>query len=151
MSTIIIKSVEQIPNTVIVKIAREMKKLYGNELFSEKGVAAYKEVKSIVNPHHRYTFSPDMELTEDIVEDIVSIIYNNAEGDFDIEIDYEDPEDCEECEDDEEVLTDAIKHDMWLKEKLQEGWRFGLDYCEESMTDPKIKPYYQLTDKQKGK
>ena len=43
-----------------------------------------------------------------------------------------------------------MKHNRWIDEKLSEGWRYGLEFSEESKTDPRLQPYHQLTNKLKN-
>ena len=52
--------------------------------------------------------------------------------------------------DDTEIDLSAMKHNRWIDEKLSEGWRYGLEFSEESKTDPRLQPYHQLTNKLKN-
>jgi hypothetical protein len=150
MNNIVLKSNEKISNDIIIKIGREIKSLYGKNVFPN-GIAVYKHIKEALVSYHQYTFQPEMDLDADSIEKIVSVLYSLVDTDFDVEFDYEESEECEECEVEEEELTEANKHDMWVRSKTQEGWRYGLTFCENEKTDPKLRPFYQLTDKQKAK
>lgn len=151
MNSLILQAEEKLDNADIIKIAREMKKTFGPDIFIDKQISVYTKEKGTFQTFHNYTFTPNMVFDESNIEKIVSILYNTLSVDFTVEFDYEESEDCEDCEDDTEVLTDAVKHELWVKERLQEGWRYGLEFSESDKTDPLLKPYYQLTDKQKGK
>jgi len=37
-----------------------------------------------------------------------------------------------------------------MTEKVENGWRYGLQFNEEDKTDPRLRPYDQLTDKLKN-
>lgn len=42
-------------------------------------------------------------------------------------------------------------HDAWLKEKLEQGWRYGPVKNPETKEHPCVVPYEQLTPRDKGK
>lgn len=159
MSNIKLTTDEAIEKSVVLSIGKEIKAIFGSDVFDGQ-IATHKTIKTVFHQiKHIYTFEPDIELDEDAIEDIASIISSMVDVDFDIEFDYDedegefDPEEIE-LEDNEDLdpeTSAAIDHDLWVKGKLKDGWRYGLEYSEDEMTDPRIRPYYQLTPKQKGK
>lgn len=48
-------------------------------------------------------------------------------------------------------LNSSELHDAWMKHKLDTGWRFGEEKCEEAKTHPCIKPYDELPEQQRVK
>ena len=45
-----------------------------------------------------------------------------------------------------EVDVFATKHNRWMSEKVDDGWRYGLKFNEENKTDPRLLPYEELID-----
>ncbi|MCG8345381.1 MAG: hypothetical protein MI685_09535, partial [Chlorobiales bacterium] len=52
---------------------------------------------------------------------------------------------------DGEDLSSAMMHENWLKGKIEQGWTYGEEKCEESKTHPCCIPYEQLPEEQKKK
>jgi len=44
----------------------------------------------------------------------------------------------------------SMRHNRWMNEKVTEGWRYGLEFSEDQKTDPRLRPYHELTDKLKN-
>ncbi len=41
-------------------------------------------------------------------------------------------------------------HDKWMHERIDAGWRYGSERCDEDMTHPLVKPWEQLTEEQQS-
>ena len=44
----------------------------------------------------------------------------------------------------------SMKHNKWITEQVNQGWRYGLEYSEEEKTDPRLRPYHELSEKLKN-
>ena len=49
-----------------------------------------------------------------------------------------------------EVNLTAMKHNRWISNKVSEGWRYGLQFDKTTLTDPRLRPYHELTEKLKN-
>ena len=49
-----------------------------------------------------------------------------------------------------EINLTAMKHNRWISNKVSDGWRYGLQYDKTALTDPRLRPYHELTDKLKN-
>jgi hypothetical protein len=49
-----------------------------------------------------------------------------------------------------EIDMTSMRHNRWMDEKVTEGWRYGLEFNENQKTDPRLRPYHELTDKLKN-
>lgn len=59
----------------------------------------------------------------------------------DPELDLTPDDDCKMCE------KAKIKHNKWMKEKVGEGYRYGLRYSKKDKTNPLLLPWEQLPPK----
>jgi len=97
---------------------------------------------------HIYDFRLNRGVTEEEAEVILGLITDWTDADFVMEIttskDYDIPEG------EIEVNLTAMKHNRWISTKVSDGWRYGLEFSKESKTDPRLRPYHELTDKLKN-
>jgi len=112
-----------------------------------------KEEGSAVHYHtegdtHMYDFKINRSLTEAETEVILKLIEEWTDKDFVLEITT--TEDYFLPETEYEMDITAIKHNRWVDTKVQEGWRYGLEFSEEHKTDPRMRPYHELTEKLKN-
>lgn len=55
-------------------------------------------------------------------------------------------------ESDNKNLSETLaknNHNKWLKDKIENGWRYGIDFSNENMTNPLLRPWEQLTEEEK--
>ena len=48
------------------------------------------------------------------------------------------------------MSLDVLKHNEWVSEKVNQGWRYGLALDVKEKTDPRLRPYHDLTEKLKN-
>jgi len=114
----------------------------------EDGTAViYHMGEEAINPHI-YDFRLNRGVTEEEAEVILGLVTDWTDKDFIMEITTSKNYDLPEGE--TEVDLTAMKHNRWMSEKVDNGWRYGLQFNEENMTDPRLQPYHQLTDKLKN-
>ncbi len=106
--------------------------------------------KKEVNYHtgdnkHLYDFKIERSLTEAEGEAILQVIEQWTPNDFLLELTT--TEDYFLPENEYEVDLTSMKHNRWMDEKVTEGWRYGLEFNETEKTDPRLRPYHELTDK----
>jgi hypothetical protein len=97
---------------------------------------------------HIYDFRLNRGVTEEEAEVILGLITDWTDKDFIMEITTSKNYDLPEGE--TEIDLTAMKHNRWMSEKVDNGWRYGLQFNEEDKTDPRLQPYQQLTDKLKN-
>ena len=97
---------------------------------------------------HIYDFRLNRGVSEAEAEVILGLITDWTEKDFIMEITT--TEDYLLPEGETEVDLTAMKHNRWMSEKVDNGWRYGLQFNEDDKTDPRLRPYQQLTDKLKN-
>jgi len=97
---------------------------------------------------HLYDFKIERSLTEAEGEAILHVVEKWTSNDFLLEIttieDYFLPEN------EYEIDMTSMRHNRWINEKVTEGWRYGLEFSEDQKTDPRLRPYHELTDKLKN-
>ena len=97
---------------------------------------------------HIYDFRLNRGVTEDEAEVILDLITDWTDNDFVMEIttskDYDVPAG------ETEVNLTAMKHNRWISNKVSDGWRYGLQYNKAELTDPRLRPYHELTEKLKN-
>jgi len=52
--------------------------------------------------------------------------------------------------DDEEIDLTSVRHNKWISERVDNGWRYGLEFNDEEKTDPRLRPYHELSEKLKN-
>jgi len=144
-----LKMTEELAKTDISGIINVLKKTIAN-IFQplEDGTAViYHMGDEAMNPHI-YDFRLNRGVTEEEAEVILGLITDWTDDDFIMEVttskDYDIPEG------ETEVNLTAMKHNRWISNKVSEGWRYGLEFSKESKTDPRLRPYHELTDKLKN-
>ena len=90
-------------------------------------------------------------LLEDEIEVMVSIFYHYITSDFELEFETDLPEIVVPTNDEIIVVSDSATHETWVMSQLKEGWSYGMEYDASHKINPLLRPYYQLTEKQKKK
>jgi hypothetical protein len=94
----------------------------------------------------------DFRLMRKISEREAEIVFDNIQqditGDFQMEVTTSERYDLPEGED--EIDITAMRHNRWVSEMVSNGWRYGLKLNEEEKTDPRLRPYHELTEKIKN-
>lgn len=96
---------------------------------------------------HIYDFNFVRNVDEAEAEAILDILNNWTESDYEMEVTTTERYDLPDCDCDQDL--DMIKHNRWIQQQVDAGWRYGLVYNESLKTDPKLRPYHDLTPKQK--
>lgn len=99
------------------------------------------------NHRHVYDFNFVRNVDEAEAEAILGILNNWTESDYEMEVTTTERYDLPDCDCDQDL--DMIKHNRWIQQQVDAGWRYGLVYNESLKTDPKLRPYHDLTPKQK--
>ena len=145
-----LKMTEELPKTDISGIINVLKKAIVN-IFQplEDGTAViYHMGDEAINPHI-YDFRLNRSVSEAEAEVILGLITDWTDDDFIMEITTSENYDIPGENEDEIDLT-AMKHNRWMADKIDKGWRYGLKYSKEDKVDPRLQPYQQLTNKLKN-
>lgn len=97
---------------------------------------------------HVYDFNFTRNVDEAEAEAILDILNNWTDADYEMEVTTTERFDLPDCEGDQDL--DMIKHNRWIQKQVDDGWRYGLVFNENLKTDPKLRPYHDLTPKQKN-
>lgn len=95
-----------------------------------------------------YDFRLNRSVTEAEAEVILGLINEWTEDDYTMEITTSEKYDLPEGEVEADIT--AMKHNRWLSERVSEGWRYGLEFNESDKTDPRLRPYHELSEKLKN-
>ena len=95
-----------------------------------------------------YDFRLNRSVTEAEAEVILGLINEWTEDDYTMEITTSEKYDLPEGEVEADIT--AMKHNRWLSERVSEGWRYGLEFNETAKTDPRLRPYHELSEKLKN-
>lgn len=95
-----------------------------------------------------YDFRLNRSVTEAEAEVILGLINEWTQDDYSMEITTSEKYDLPEGEAEADIT--AIKHNRWLSERVSEGWRYGLEFNESDKTDPRLRPYHELSEKLKN-
>ena len=95
-----------------------------------------------------YDFRLNRSVTEAEAEVILGLINEWTQDDYSMEITTSEKYDLPEGEIEADIT--AMKHNRWLSERVSEGWRYGLEFNESDMTDPRLRPYHELSEKLKN-
>jgi hypothetical protein len=49
-----------------------------------------------------------------------------------------------------EIDLSSMRHNRWVSSRVEEGWRYGLQFNQNDKTDPRLRPYHELTEKLKN-
>lgn len=101
-----------------------------------------------LNNKHAYDFRMNRSVTEAEAEVILGLINEWTDKDYNCEITTSEHYDIPYG--DEEIDLTSIKHNKWITEKVKDGWRYGLVFNEEEKTDPRLRPYHELSEKLKN-
>ena len=111
----------------------------------KEGTAVVYRTKNNV---HFYDFMLDRNVTEAEAEVMLELITDWTEGDFDLEITTSENYNLPEGEFEQDIT--AMKHNKWVSKQVDNGWRYGLVFNETLKTDPRLRPYHELTEKLKN-
>lgn len=100
------------------------------------------------NDKNMYDFRLNRSVTEAEAEVILGLLNEWTEDDYTMEITTSEKYDIPEGETDIDIS--AMKHNRWLSERVSEGWRYGLQFNTEDKTDPRLRPYHELSEKLKN-
>ena len=115
----------------------------------EDGTAVIYHMGDEAMNSHIYDFRLNRGVTEAEAEVILGLITDWTDKDFIMEITTS--ENYEEFgEFDDEIDLTSMKHNRWMADKIDKGWRYGLKYNKEDKVDPRLQPYQQLTNKLKN-
>ena len=95
-----------------------------------------------------YDFRLNRSVTEAEAEVILGLINEWTEDDYTMEITTSEKYDLPEGEVEADIT--AMKHNRWLSGRVSEGWRYGLEFNESDKTDPRLRPYHELSEKLKN-
>lgn len=95
-----------------------------------------------------YDFRLNRSVTEAEAEVILGLINEWTQDDYSMEITTSEKYDLPEGEIEADIT--AMKHNRWLSERVSEGWRYGLEFNESDKTDPRLRPYHELSEKLKN-
>lgn len=95
-----------------------------------------------------YDFRLNRSVTEAEAEVILGLINEWIQDDYSMEITTSEKYDLPEGEIEADIT--AMKHNRWLSERVSEGWRYGLEFNETDKTDPRLRPYHELSEKLKN-
>jgi len=112
---------------------------------SEEGTAV---IYHTFNDKNLYDFRMNRSVTEAEAEVILTLINEWTDDDYTMEITTSEQYDLPEGEIESDITS--IKHNRWLSEQVSNGWRYGLEFSEEQQTDPRLRPYHELSEKLKN-
>ena len=144
-----LKMTDELLKTDISGIINVLKKTIVN-IFQplEDGTAViYHMGDEAINPHI-YDFRLNRSVSEAEAEVILGLITDWTDDDFIMEITTSENYDIPNGE--TEIDISAMKHSRWMSDKVDAGWRYGLNFDKDDKVDPRLQPYHQLTDKLKN-
>lgn len=97
---------------------------------------------------HLYDFRMNRAVTEAEAEVILGLLNEWTALDYQMEITTSEKYDLPEGETEADLTS--MKHNQWITKRVDEGWRYGLEYNEEQKTDPRLRPYHELSEKLKN-
>ena len=112
---------------------------------SDDGTAV---IYHMYNDFHAYDFRLDRPISEAEAEVILELIEKWVDGDFEMEVTTSEQYDLPEGETESDLT--AMKHNRWVSKQVSEGWRYGLQFDIRQKTDPRLRPYHELTEKLKN-
>ena len=95
-----------------------------------------------------YDFRMNRAVTEAEADVIFDLLNEWTTRDYEMEITTSEKFDLPEGE--TEIDLSAMRHNRWLSERVSEGWRYGLEFNEDAKTDPRLRPYHELSEKLKN-
>ena len=144
-----LKMTDELAKTDISGIINVLKKTIAN-IFQplEDGTAVIYHMGDEAMNSHIYDFRLNRSVSEAEAEVILGLITDWTDDDFIMEVTTSEEYDIPGNE--TEMDISSTKHNRWIDEQLNNGWRYGLEFSKESKTDPRLQPYHQLTDKLKN-
>ena len=112
---------------------------------TEDGTAVVYHMK---DNFHVYDFRMNRSVTEAEAEVILKLLQDWTSEDFTMEITTSEKYDIPEGE--TEVDLTVMRHNRWVEGRVADGWRYGLVYNVKEKTDPRLRPYHELTEKLKN-
>lgn len=100
------------------------------------------------NSAHYYDFKMMRNVTAAEAEVILELLNEWTDSDYDLEITTSEQYDLPEGEYEQDVTS--MKHNQWIQKQVDNGWRYGLVFNETLRTDPRLRPYHELTEKLKN-
>lgn len=95
-----------------------------------------------------YDFRMNRAVTEAEADIIFDLLNEWTTRDYEMEITTSEKFDLPTGE--TEIDLSAMRHNRWLSERVSEGWRYGLEFNEDAKTDPRLRPYHELSEKLKN-
>ena len=95
-----------------------------------------------------YDFRMNRAVTEAEADVIFDLLNEWTTRDYEMEITTSEKFDLPEGE--TEIDLSAMRHNRSLSERVSEGWRYGLEFNEDAKTDPRLRPYHELSEKLKN-
>jgi hypothetical protein len=140
---------QELPKTDISGIIKVLKSAIAN-IFQplEDGTAVIYHMGDEAMNSHIYDFRLNRSVSEAEAEVVLGLITDWTDDDFIMEITTSENYDIPDG--DTEIDLSSMKHNRWIDDKLNKGWRYGLEFSKENRTDPRLQPYHQLTDKLKN-
>tara|TARA_B100000809_G_scaffold236379_1_gene255374 strand:- start:357 stop:827 length:471 start_codon:yes stop_codon:yes gene_type:complete len=144
-----LKMTQELPKTDVSGIINVLKNAIAN-IFQplEDGTAVIYHMGDEAMNSHIYDFRLNRSVTEAEAEVILELLTEWTDDDFIMEITTSENYDIPDG--DTEIDLSSMKHNRWIDDKLNKGWRYGLEFSKENKTDPRLQPYHQLTDKLKN-
>ena len=100
------------------------------------------------NDKNMYDFRMNRTVTEAEAEVIFDLLNDWTESDYTMEITTSEKFDLPVGETETDLT--AMRHNRWLSERVSVGWRYGLEFNEADKTDPRLRPYHELSEKLKN-
>lgn len=100
------------------------------------------------NGAHFYDFKLDRNVTEAEAEVILELVNEWTESDYELEVTTSEKYDLPEGDYEQDIT--AMKHNQWVQKQVDNGWRYGLVFNENMKTDPRLRPYHELSEKLKN-
>jgi hypothetical protein len=136
---------EELSKHDITGIIKVLEKTIPNVFGTEEGTSVQYHTD---DTRHMYDFKIERSLTEAESEVILKVVEQWTENDFLLEVTT--TEDYFLPENEYEADVTSIKHNRWVNNKVDEGWRYGLEFNTDAKTDPRLRPYHELTEKLKN-
>jgi hypothetical protein len=102
----------------------------------------------IKNAKHIYDFNFNRNVDEEEAEVILQILNEWTDSDYEMEVTTNEKYDLPDSEGDQDL--DMMKHNRWIQKQVDAGWRYGLVFNETIKTDPRLRPYQDLTPRLKN-
>ena len=105
-------------------------------------------VYHMLDDFHVYDFRMNRAVTEAEAEVVLQLLQKWTDQDFTMEITTSEKFDIPEAE--TEIDLSSMRHNRWVSSRVEEGWRYGLQFNQNDKTDPRLRPYHELTENLKN-